>query len=45
MKNCHIVADVVVNLITSIILNPLTIQLLDKSVENKSNLLYNKDFC
>ena len=26
MKNCHIVADVVVNLITSIIFSPLTIQ-------------------
>ena len=44
MENCHIVANVVVNLITSIILKPITIQLLDKTVEKKSNLLYNKDF-
>ena len=45
MKNCLIVADVVVNLITSITFSPLTIQLLEKTVEKKSNLLSNKDFC
>ena len=32
MKTCHILADVVVNLITSIIFGPLTIQLLEKTV-------------
>ena len=45
MKNCLIVADVVVNLITSITFSPLIIQLLEKTVEKKSNLLSNKDFC
>ena len=39
MKTCHILADVVVNLITSIIFSPLTIQLL----ETDCNLLSNKD--
>ena len=32
MKTCHILADVVVNLITSIVFGPLTIQLLEKAV-------------
>ena len=32
MKTCHILADVVVNLTTSIIFIPLTIQLLEKTV-------------
>ena len=32
MKTCNILADVVVNLITSIIFSPLTIQLLEKTV-------------
>ena len=41
MKTCHILADVVVNLITSIIFGPLTIQLLEKTATHLSN----EDFC